>query len=192
MNACYEQRVEVSQEDSPPVPAAVVRHEIPFLEANPNTDKTRQGSALVRACLCSRSRSGEAPASSAYYPKDSRSAERNEKSDRIRGRFANADAHLPGEWRLTQDFLSFGILRPFRPSNFWIKDYRFVKKRNLSLWTSAASVIRGDLNAAPTHQFSFTPAPIGKARVVHSPDLNRFEESNAIFQLGSKKHFPKT
>ncbi len=34
------------------------------------------------------------------------------------------DTHRPGKWRLTQDFLSFGILRLFRPSNFRIRDYR--------------------------------------------------------------------
>ncbi len=49
-----------------------------------------------------------------HNPRNSSSAER---SERIRGLYANANTHLPGEWCLTQNFLSFGIFRFFRPSN---------------------------------------------------------------------------
>ena len=49
--------------------------------------------------------------------KNSSSAERNERSERIRGRCANAATHRLGEKRLPQNFFSFGILRFFRPSN---------------------------------------------------------------------------
>ena len=56
-----------------------------------------------------------------FDPKNSGSAERNERSERIRGLDANADTHLPGKWQLPQNFFSFGILRFFRPSNSGIK-----------------------------------------------------------------------
>ena len=54
--------------------------------------------------------------------KNSSSAERNERSERIRGLDANAATHLPSEWRLTQNFLSFGIFRFFRASNCRTRD----------------------------------------------------------------------
>ena len=56
-----------------------------------------------------------------FDPKNRRSAERNERSERIRGCYANAATHQPGEWRLPQNFFSFGIFRFFRPSNCRIK-----------------------------------------------------------------------
>ena len=56
-----------------------------------------------------------------FDPKNSSSAERNERSERIRGRYANAAIQLPGEWQMPQNFFSFGILRFFRPSNCGIK-----------------------------------------------------------------------
>ena len=56
-----------------------------------------------------------------FDPKNSSSAERNERSERIRGLYANAATHLPGEWQLPQNFFSFGIFRFFRPSSCRIK-----------------------------------------------------------------------
>ncbi len=56
-----------------------------------------------------------------FDPKNSSSAERSERSERIRGLDANAATHLPGEWQLPQRFFSFRILRFFRPSNCRIK-----------------------------------------------------------------------
>ena len=55
-------------------------------------------------------------------PKNSSSAERNERSESIRGLYTNANIHLPDEWRLLQNFLSFDIFRFFRPFNCRIKD----------------------------------------------------------------------
>ena len=43
-----------------------------------------------------------------FDAKNSSSAERNERSERIRGLDANAATHLPGEWHLLQNFFSFG------------------------------------------------------------------------------------
>ena len=59
---------------------------------------------------------------SAHKPRNSSSAERNERSERIRGLYANANTHLPSEWCLTQNFLSFVIFRFFRLSNCRFKD----------------------------------------------------------------------
>ena len=60
---------------------------------------------------------GHPTAMSIVQPKNRSSAERNERSGRIRGLYANAATHLPGEWRLPQHFFSFGIFRFFRPYN---------------------------------------------------------------------------
>jgi hypothetical protein len=62
-------------------------------------------------------------------PKNSSSAERNERSERSRGLYPNADTHLPGELRLPQNFLSFGIFRFFRPPNCWIKVNDLIRLR---------------------------------------------------------------
>ena len=75
-----------------------------------------------------------------FDPKNSSSAERSERSERIRGLDANAATHLPGEWHLLQNFFSFGILRFFRPSNCRVKfDALPPEGGTTCLWSSAFS-----------------------------------------------------
>ena len=64
-------------------------------------------------------------------PKNCSSAERNERNERRGVLYASAGNRLPGEWRLPQNFFSFGVFRFFRPSNCRIRaDWRFRESEN--------------------------------------------------------------
>ena len=89
--------------------------------------------SLARSRTKCRASTGMGDLKTAVQPK------KTKRSERVRRLHANADPHLPGEWRLLQN-LSFGIFRSFRPSICRIQDDRFTQPSVSRLLSLSPSV----------------------------------------------------